>query len=135
MTADADADAEAIKALRERDAAAARAGDFATLRAIISDDAVVLAPGSEPKVGKAAIDASFAQMANALRTHEVVDYRFELSEPEIAGDLAIEYGAIVGSMRALVDGNVAHYRYNVLRILRRESDGRWRVYRTIWNAA
>lgn len=128
-------DVEAIKALRARDAAACMAGDFATLRGIMSDDAVVLAPGEEPRAGKDALDEAFARMARMPRAHEVLEYRFELSEPEIVGHVAIEYGAIVGAMRRVTDGLVTHSRYNVLRVLRKEADGEWRVYRTLWSEA
>ena len=99
-------DVDAIKALRARDAAACIAGDEA-----------------------------FERMARMPRTHEVLDYRFELSEPEIVRRVAIEYGAIVGSTRRLPDGEVTHSRYNVLRVLRKEADGEWRVYRTLWSDA
>lgn len=127
-----DADIEAIRMLRERDAAASRAGDFRTLRTIMSDDAVVIAPGAAPQAGKASLDASFERMAAAPRTHEILDYRFDLCDPEFAGDLAIEYGTISGTSRALPDGAATPSRYNVLRVLRKEADGQWRVYRTIW---
>jgi uncharacterized protein (TIGR02246 family) len=127
-----EADVQAIKALRARDAAAARAGDFATLRTIMSDEAVVLPPGGKPQVGKADLDASFARMAAAPRTHEVLAYTFDLSEPEIAGSFAFEHGAIRGAMRNLEDGTVEESSYHVLRVLRKEADGEWRVYRTIW---
>ena len=128
-------DVEAIKALRARDAAACIAGDFRTLRGVMSDDAVVLALGEAPHAGKAALDEAFERMARMPRTHEVIEYRFELSEPEIVGHVAIEYGAIVGSTRRLPDGEVTHSRYNVLRVLRKEADGEWRVYRTLWSDA
>jgi ketosteroid isomerase-like protein len=124
-------DVDAIKALRARDETASKAGDFATLRSIMSDDAVVLPPGGRAKVGKAELDATFAKLAGAPKTHEVLEYRFEFSEPEIVGNIALEYGSIVGTMRNLTDGVVSSPRYNALRVLRKEG-GQWRVYRTMW---
>jgi len=125
------ADIAAIKQLRARDETASKAGDYATLRSIMSDEAVVLPPGGKPKVGKADLDATFAKLSGAPKTHEVLEYRFDFSEPEIIGDVAIEYGAIVGTMRNLADGVVSSPRYNALRVLRKEG-GQWRVYRTMW---
>lgn len=126
------ADVSAIKRLRERDATASQSGDFATLRAIMSHDAVVLPPGGKPQIGKAAIDAAFERAATSPRTYEVLEYRFDLSEPEIVGNIAVEYGLIRGSSRDLKSGEVTAAEYNVMRVLRKETDGQWRVYRTIW---
>lgn len=125
-------DTEAILALRERDAAAAKAGDFETLRSILSDDAVVLPPGERPQIGKKDIDAAFAEMANAPETHKILDYILELSDPEIVGSYAFEHGAVHGTTRSLEDGKIEHANYHVLRVLRKESEGKWKVYRTIW---
>jgi len=125
-------DVRAIVRLRERDATASRTCDFATLRGIVSDDAVVLPPGGKPIAGKAAIDAFFRRAARAPMPYEVLEYRFDLSEPQFAGDLAVEYGAIHGRTRDRATGKESDARYNVLRVLRRESDGEWRVFRSIW---
>jgi ketosteroid isomerase-like protein len=84
------------------------------------------------QIGRTAIDASFARAANRPKTYEVLEYRFDLSEPEIVGNIAIEYGLIHGRTRDLNTGEVTTALYNVLRVLRKEDDGQWRVYRTIW---
>jgi ketosteroid isomerase-like protein len=99
-------DIKAIKELRDRDAKAAKAGDFETLRSIMSDEAVVLPPGGKPQVGKADIDAAFAEISQAPKTYEVLEYTFDLSEPEIIGSFAFEYGAIRGATRNLKDGKI-----------------------------
>ena len=125
-------DIKAIKELRERDAKAAKSGDFETLRSLMSDEAVVMPPGEKPLVGKADLDTAYAQMSQAPKTYEVLEYTLDLSEPEIAGSLAFEYGAIRGSTRNLKDGTIEQSNYHVLRILRKEAEEEWKVYRTIW---
>ena len=128
-------DIKAIKELRDRDAKAAKSGDFETLRSIMSDEAVVLPPGEKPQVGKADLDAAFAQMSQAPKTYEILEYTFDLSEPEIIGSFAFEYGAIRGATRNLKDGRIEQSNYHLMRILRKEAGEEWKVYRTIWTSS
>lgn len=125
-------DIRAIKELRDRDAQAAKAGDFETLRSLISDEAVVMPPGRNAQVGKADINTAFAEMSEAPKTYEILEYTFDLSDPEIIGSLAFEHGAIRGTTRNLEDGTIEHSNYHVMRVLRKEAGDEWRVYRSIW---
>ena len=126
-------DIEAIKELRRRDATAAKAFDFDTLRSILSDEAVIMPPGEKPWSGKDELDAAYAQMAKAPNTYEIMEYTIDLSEPEIVGAHAFEHGEIRGMTRNTEDGSIEHARYRVMRILRKEGDA-WKVYRAIWTA-
>ena len=74
-------------------------------------------------------------MAQAQPTTEVLEYAFEWHEVELCGDRAFEWGYIVGRERELATGVVRESRHHVLRVLRREADGSWKVHRTIWNDA
>ena len=132
MTRTDDPDRIAIEELHERDMRASRAGDFEALRSLISDAAVVMAPGQKRTSGKSEIDAAFEQRAAGPKTHEVLSYVQEFEEVEILGSLAYEWGTIRGSMRDLADDSVVSSQYHVMRILRKETDGAWRVFRTIW---
>ena len=128
-------DLAAIDALHERDMAAARRGDFAALRGVVDDDAVMMAPGSKVQRGRAELDAAFDSMARAPRTHEVLEYELRFQEVKVLGDYAYEWGSITGSMREIASGDVSRSAYHVMRILRRQADGGWRVYRSIWTRA
>jgi uncharacterized protein (TIGR02246 family) len=128
-------DLERIEALHRADMEASRRGDFRTLRALMSDDAVVLPPGGRALRGREALDASFARMAQAAPAVEVLEYRFEWHEVRLCGDYAFEWGYIVGRERSLATGQETSERYHVVRILQRQPDGEWKVHRTIWNAA
>lgn len=123
---------ERIEQLHRRDVAAARSGDYRALRLLVSDDAVVMAPGGDFLAGKAAIDASFAAMANAAAGEEILDYRMSFTDVTIVDRYAFEHGTISGSSR-LADGTIEHSAHKVLRVLRKEDDGAWRIFRTMWN--
>ena len=126
-------DLERIDALHRADMEASRRGDYHTLRSLMSDDAVVLPPGGRMMRGREALDRSFAAMAQAVPSSEVLEYRFEWHEVQVCGDYAFEWGYIVGRERSLSTGEETAERYHVMRVLQRQADGAWKVHRTIWN--
>ncbi|HEX6066484.1 MAG TPA: DUF4440 domain-containing protein [Longimicrobiales bacterium] len=127
-------DLDRIDELHRIDMAASKAGDLRTLRTLMSDDAVVLPPGGRMLRGRAALDQSFARMADVPRTTEVLDYRFDWHEIRLCGDYAFEWGYILGEERHLASGEVVSEKYHAMRILQRQPTGDWKVHRTIWNA-
>jgi uncharacterized protein (TIGR02246 family) len=127
-------DLDRIEQLHQIDVRASKAGDYRTLRTLMSEDAVVLPPGGRMIRGREALDASFASMANHTPTTEVLDYRFDWHEIEVCGDYAFEWGYIIGQERSLRDGSISSEKHHVMRILQRQPDGAWKVHRTIWNS-
>lgn len=128
----AERDRQAIDDLHRRDMKAAVAGDLDALRDLIDDEAVMLPPGEKLQWGAAEIDAAFAKMKKAPRTHEVLEYQLEFEEVQILGDIAVEWGTIRGTAREIATGQTAQSSYHVMRVLKRQSDGGWKVYRSIW---
>ena len=128
-------DREAIAALHKRDERAAKEQDFATLRSLMDDDAVVMEPGRPPLRGRAELDKSFAKRSAGGSPVVIEDYRPEFEEVEIVGDRAIEWGRIVGRLRTLESGETSELAFNVMRVLKCDAGGTWSIYRTIWNEA
>jgi ketosteroid isomerase-like protein len=124
-----------IDELHQADMNASRAGDYRTLRTLMSDDAVVLPPGGRMIRGREALDASFGAMASHTPSSEVLEYGFDWHEIEICGDYAWEWGYVVGKERNLNDGTIQAEKHHVMRILQRQPDRSWKVHRTIWNTA
>jgi uncharacterized protein (TIGR02246 family) len=122
-----------IEDLHDADMHASKAGDFATLRSLMSDDAVVLPPGGRLIRGREALDSSFAAMSAAVSSTEVLEYRFDWQEVQVLGDYAFEWGYIHGKERDKASGAIRTELYHVMRILQRQIDGAWKVHRTIWN--
>lgn len=121
-----------IDALHLKDMKASKAGDYKTLRSILSDDAVVLPPGANPIQGKETHDKNFDAMDQSGSSHEVLDYQLKFEETKVIGDYAFEWGSINSTSKDKVTGKINESRYNVVRILRKEN-GEWKVYRSIWN--
>lgn len=126
-------DLQAIERLHAKDMLASKTGDFAVLRSILTDDAVVMPPGGNLVRGKAELDASFVRMQNAMSEIEVLEYILDFAEVKIFGDYAIEWGTISGSMRAKDSNEIQYSAYKVMRILQKQPNGEWKVHRTIWN--
>jgi uncharacterized protein (TIGR02246 family) len=124
-------DLAAIERLHEKDTLASKAGDFATLRSIMTDDAVVMPPKGKWIRGKAELDASFRNMEQAMRQMEVLEYVEDFEEVKVFGDYAFEWGTIRGAMRS--KSEIERSSYKVMRILQKQPDGEWKVHRTIWN--
>jgi len=53
----------------------------------------------------------------------------------ILGDYAYQYGTIQTRIGPMNPGPEVDTTYNVMRILKRQPDGAWKVYRAIWNNA
>lgn len=123
---------QAIARLHRRDMLASAAGDFRALRALVDDEAVMFPPGGAPQRGAKEFDAAFARMAAAPRTHEVIHYRLDFEEVKVFGNYAVEWGAIRGATREIGTGRVVESEYHVMRVLRRQKNGSWKVYRSIW---
>ncbi len=123
---------QAIERLHRRDMRASAAGDFRALRALVDDDAVMFPPGAAPQRGAKEFDAAFERMAAAPKTHEVISYRLEFEEVKVFGRFAVEWGAIRGATREIATGRIVEAEYHVMRVLRRQKNGSWKVYRSIW---
>ena len=123
---------KAIDRLHRRDMKASASGDFAALRALVDDDAVMLPPGGAPQRGAEDFDAAFARMNAGPKTHEVIEYRLDFEEVKVFGRFAVEWGAIRGATREIATGRVVQSEYHVMRMLRRQRNGSWKVWRSIW---
>lgn len=128
---------EKISQLHDRDAEASRNGDFETLRALMSEDAVLMPPNEDWIRGTGPLDEHYARMAEVMREAEVTEYTLDFEEVVVFGDYAFEWGTIRGAMRPRGSESSTpsdSSSYKVLRVLKKAPDGEWRVHRAMWNA-
>jgi uncharacterized protein (TIGR02246 family) len=121
----ADADA-AIRSGSQQWAAAWNAGDAAALAALYADDAAVTAPGTEPAKGRAAIAEHFQR---DLKAAAGTQNKIETLEVMASGDWAVEVGTFVTNA---ADGS--HLDHGPYMALWKRVDGKWMLYRDIWNS-
>jgi uncharacterized protein (TIGR02246 family) len=130
-----DADLRAIREIHERDIAAVNAGDVETLVSLMTDDIVLLPPGQPPLVGKESARAMIEADLEQGRDFEIVEYVQDWEEVQVVGDYAFEWGTFNSAVQAKAGGETIRQSNNVIRILRRQPDGSWKVCRAIWNTA
>jgi uncharacterized protein (TIGR02246 family) len=101
------------------------AGDAATLTALYTKDAKVMAPGAEAASGTKAIQALFEadvaqKVKNTLTQEDVVGF----------GDYALETGKYVATS---ADGK--HVDHGSFMTLLKKVDGGWKIHRDTWNSS
>ena len=115
-------DERAIRDLVDTWMKATRAGDTATVLSLMSDDVIFTVPGREP-FGKEAFAAS-SQSMKGFRLEGSADIR----ELRVLGDWAYLRNFIEITVTPPGGAAVRRSGYT-LTILRKESDGRWRLMR------
>ncbi len=121
-----DADA-AIRAGAEAWAAAWNAADAAALTALYAEDASIMAPGAEPAVGSAAIEAAFQAAMEASPGSQMA---IEPVEVMVADGWAVEIGTFVTN-----DAEGAHADHGSYVAIWKKVDGAWMLKRDIWNSS
>ncbi len=128
-------DQEAINTLHDRDIKASMSLDEPALEALWTDDIVTMHPGGPAVVGKAANIARLQEGIEQMKAQEVMAYDEEFKEVRILGDWAYEWGTITGRTKPFSGGEETSYRFNIVRVLKREPDGSWKIARSIYNNA
>jgi len=120
-----------IDRTRDEYAASWKAGDTARISGLYTDDAIVMYPDQPPVVGRAAISEYFKGFFTEF---EALDFQLASSEIVVAGDFAYDRGTYRWKAKPKKGGPPVDDDGKYLVILRRESDGRWRVARDMDNS-
>ncbi len=109
-----------------------QAKDLERAVALYEDDAMILAPGERPAVGRDAIREFFrSKFAEAWR---LVEFRSHVTSCQLVGNLAVATADNQGRIEKGDKTRVA-FTSKSLMVYRRGADGKWRFYRDIWNAS
>ena len=120
-----------IEELDRNDIAASKRQDKAALLDLWDEDGVALPPGGEPIVGIKAL--THWLIRDDGPSHEVTVYEHDFHERTILGDWAFELGMFRSVARLTDSGETIETSGKLLRILKRQPDGEWKVARSIWN--
>jgi ketosteroid isomerase-like protein len=130
--ADAAQDSIAINELHQKDMRAVVAGDTATLMSLWTDDIVSLPPTGPIQRGRQANAATLRAGMREAAGIDPTDYRLSFDELTIRGDIAIEWGSYASRARIKSNDSVVTGGGKLMRVLRRQQDGSWLVWRTIY---
>src|SRR4051812_23572681 len=126
-----DSDIAAIRALSADWLAALKAGDVERLLAMITDDAVFMAPGMAPLQGKAAAEALYRKLFEQFSS---IEQAVVIQEIVVAGDWAFSLGSETVTLPPAAGAPAMVLQGQGIAVLRRHSDGGWRYARALTNA-
>lgn len=116
-------DERAIRELVDVWFTASQAGDLPTVLSLMTDDVVFMVPGQEP-FGKEAFKAASEEMENVQ-----IKGTSDIQEIQVLGDWAYLRNYIEMTMTPPGGSKPVRRSGYTLTILRKESDGRWRLAR------
>ena len=128
-------DRAAIQELDDKEIKANLALDVKALELLWDPDIVSMPPGHPAVNGLEANNAYLEQEAKAMENFQILGYEQAWQEVRIAGDYAYELGTVQTRIGPMNPGPEVDTTYNMMRILKKQPDGSWRIYRAIWNNA
>jgi uncharacterized protein (TIGR02246 family) len=120
-------DLRAIEAINQRDVQSALAGDASMMMSQWTDDFVLLPPAGPILRGRRVIAEAF----QGIESPEIVEYVLDIQEVKVLGDHAFEWGTYRYSLRPRAGGETVRTGGKLMRILQRQPDGSWKMYRGI----
>ena len=129
---DVAADTTAINALRDQYATVFNSNDAAALAATYADDAIMMNPNQVPVEGKPAIQASYEAMFKENAGTVTLTLALTPLETQVAGDWAYDRGNATSTVTPK-SGKPVEQLGKYLVILKRQTDGSWKVYREMSN--
>ena len=124
------ADRAALEAIAKEYEAAFSAGDVEALVALHADDAIRMPPNAPPVVGKEAIQAAYQTTFDEF----AAKITLSLEEVEVAGDWAFVRGTSPVTVTPKAGGEPLEDEGKYLSIRKRQPDGSWKIFRTIWSS-
>ena len=129
--ANPESDRRAIEALNQHDVKAAMSNDINAIVSQWTDDFVILPPAGPIVRGRSANAAAAEQGKQQMQALIPVDYDVKFEEIMVTGDYAFEWGTYRGAARPRAGGSDITYSGKLMRILQRQSDGTWKMHRTM----
>lgn len=127
--ADTAADVAAIRQVNPAWFGAYKAGDADALAALYAEDATLLAPGSPPVHGRAAIHEYFVKDTAAMAAGGLTDNQGPSSDVGVSGDVGWESGTFTVTDQAGAAVDAGKY----LTVYERKG-GKWMIIRDTWNS-
>jgi len=123
---------KSIEELHKKDKLASMNGDLETLLSLFTDDGIAIPAEGEIIEGKEALRNMLKQNFELLQDYIITEYNQDFKEIKIVGKYAYEWGPYSGKYKSKDDSKEIIGSGKLMRILRLQEDGSWKVYRTIW---
>lgn len=127
-------DKSKIHSLHSMERQAIEERDYETLQSLWMDDGVMLPPGEAPVRGSAAVRAWNQSHKPDTSKVELVQFSQNIQECRRFGSWAFEWGVYESTVRVIETGDTLQSGGKIMRILQEDSDGSWKIARSMWNA-
>ena len=127
---DVDADKAAIKEIWNQWMVACKTGDVELLMSLMDDNMVQMPPSAPTNIGKEAILPGEEAL---LGTFDIEGPPMLVEEVEIVGDWGFSRLTFTYSITPKEGGETSTFTGKDLAILKKQSDGSWKVYIDCWN--
>jgi ketosteroid isomerase-like protein len=124
-------DLRAIQGLNQRHIEAVLASDIEAVMSEWSEDFTVLPPAGPIIRGRRNNVEIVHKGMSQIQAFEPLEYVEEFEEIKVAGEYAFEWGSYRGRSRQRAGGDTVSYGGKLMRILQRQPNGSWKMYRTI----
>ena len=124
-------DLEKIDELHKTDMKASLEQDFETLMSLWTEDGVLILPNHEPVKGIEALRKMMANQREESKNYSITEYVHDFNEVRIVGDWAFEWGTYRGTMVPKESGEPVTETGKLMRILKKQPGGVWKVARAI----
>ncbi len=124
-----ESDRKAIEALREQELTAFNSGDVQGFIDIVTEDVVFDSPNRPVAVGKDAIRS----LCETVFERFTYDATYPTDELVVDRNWAFDRGIWIENRTPKAGGEQTQISFGILQIYRRQTDGSWKLARSIWN--
>ena len=124
-------DLDKIEELHKTDMKASLEQDFETLISLWTDDGVLILPNQEPVRGIEALRKMMEEQREESKAYSITEYVHDFKEVKVIGEWAFEWGIYRGTMVMKDGGEPVSETGKLMRILKKQPDGNWKVSRAI----
>jgi uncharacterized protein (TIGR02246 family) len=123
---------KSIEELHKKDKQASMNSDMETLLSLFTDDGIAIPPEGEIIEGKEALRNMLKLGFELHHDYIITEYNQDFKEVNVLGEYAYEWGTYNGKYKSNSDGTEIAGSGKLMRILKLQADGSWKVHRTIW---
>ena len=123
---------KSIEELHKKDKQASMNGDLETLLTLFTDDGILIPAEGDIIEGKEGLNNMLKQSLELYKDYRVTEYDHDFKEIKVLGQYAYEWGIYSSKYKSKKDGKEITASGKLMRILKLQADGNWKVHRTIW---
>jgi uncharacterized protein (TIGR02246 family) len=123
---------KSIEELHKKGKLASMNGDLETLFSLFTDDGILIPAEGDIIEGKEGLRNMLKQSLELYKDYIITECSQDFEEIKILDQYAYEWGTYSGKYKSKDNGKEITGSGKLMRILKQQADGSWKVFRTIW---